>query len=69
MVTWGTSPEDGISINETIPNPVDVENKEKEKCDEKVFKLYGFNSWCQNDRYTNTKCLYWVMYKMVVLKI
>ena len=29
MVTWGTSPEDGIEITEKIPYPSDSENDEK----------------------------------------
>ena len=41
MVTWGTSPEDGISINETIPNPVDVENKEKKNAMKKSLNYMG----------------------------
>ena len=31
MVTWGTSPEDGMSINDVIPNPKEAEDAEKEK--------------------------------------
>ncbi|MBF97309.1 MAG: 3-isopropylmalate dehydratase large subunit [Alphaproteobacteria bacterium MarineAlpha9_Bin4] len=41
MVTWGTSPEDGISINEAIPNPSDFENSEKEKSMNKSLEYMG----------------------------
>ena len=41
MVTWGTSPEDGISINEVIPDPSDVGNIEKEKSMNKSLEYMG----------------------------
>lgn len=41
MVTWGTSPEDGISINEVIPSPLNAENEEIEKSMERSLKYMG----------------------------
>ena len=31
MVTWGTSPEDGISVTDVVPDPKDAHNDEKKK--------------------------------------
>ena len=31
MITWGTSPEDGVSITDVVPNPKDANNIEKEQ--------------------------------------
>ena len=38
MVTWGTSPEDGISINDVVPDPKDANNAEKEQSINKALK-------------------------------
>ena len=37
-ITWGTSPEDGMSISETVPFPSDFKKKEKQKAVEKSLK-------------------------------
>ena len=44
MVTWGTSPEDGISIDEVIPSPLDFENSEKMKSMNRSLEYMGLNS-------------------------
>jgi len=44
QVTWGTSPEDGISINEVIPNPSDIENSEKKKSMNKSLEYMGLTA-------------------------
>ena len=41
MVTWGTSPEDGIGVNDTVPNPKDANNSEKEQSMNKALKYMG----------------------------
>jgi len=41
MVTWGTSPEDGICINEVIPDPLSVRDKEKQKAIKKSLEYMG----------------------------
>ncbi len=41
FITWGTSPEDGIAINETIPNPKQYNNIEKRQAIEKSLKYMG----------------------------
>ena len=38
MVTWGTSPEDGISITDVVPDPKDANNAEKKKSMNKALK-------------------------------
>ena len=38
MVTWGTSPEDGISITDIVPSPKDANNAEQEKSISKALK-------------------------------
>ena len=38
MVTWGTSPEDGISITDVVPDPKDANNAEKEQSINKALK-------------------------------
>ena len=38
MVTWGTSPEDGISITDVVPDPKDAINVEKEQSINKALK-------------------------------
>ena len=43
MVTWGTSPEDGISITDIVPNPKDANNTEKEKSISKALKYMDLN--------------------------
>ena len=41
MVTWGTSPEDGISMNEPIPNPSNTQNSDKENSIKKSLEYMG----------------------------
>ncbi len=41
MVTWGTSPEDGISIDDVIPHPSHIKNTEKEKSIKKSLDYMG----------------------------
>jgi len=43
-VTWGTSPEDVISINDCIPNPEDAKNDIKKKAMEDSLKYMGLVS-------------------------
>ena len=38
MVTWGTSPEDGISITDVVPDPKDAINVEKKQSINKALK-------------------------------
>ncbi|MBJ57693.1 MAG: 3-isopropylmalate dehydratase large subunit [Rickettsiales bacterium] len=41
FVTWGTSPEDGISVSEEIPNPVDFFDHDKQKAAERSLDYMG----------------------------
>ena len=43
MVTWGTSPEDGISISDIVPNPKDANNTEQAKSISKALKYMDLN--------------------------
>ena len=43
MVTWGTSPQDVITIDGKVPNP-DKENDPDKKFNRKIFKIYGFKT-------------------------
>ena len=41
MVTWGTSPEDGISVTDVVPDPKDAHNDEKKKSISKALEYMG----------------------------
>jgi len=41
FVTWGTSPEDGISINERIPNPKDINDNDRKQSMQKSLDYMG----------------------------
>jgi 3-isopropylmalate/(R)-2-methylmalate dehydratase large subunit len=43
MITWGTSPQDVITIDEKVPNPQN-EKDEIKKILRKSFKLYGLRT-------------------------
>ena len=40
-ITWGTSPEDGISISELIPNPKNITETDKNKAMQKALDYMG----------------------------
>ena len=44
MVTWGTSPEDVISIDGTVPNPLDIEDENKRKSVERSLEYMGLSA-------------------------
>ena len=44
FITWGTSPEDGIAINDTIPNPEQYNDLEKRESMEKSLKYMGLEA-------------------------
>jgi 3-isopropylmalate/(R)-2-methylmalate dehydratase large subunit len=44
FITWGTSPEDGIAINETIPNPEQYNDIEKRQSMKKSLKYMGLEA-------------------------
>ena len=41
FVTWGTSPEDGISLSEKVPDPSDFSDKDKQKAVKKSLDYMG----------------------------
>ena len=41
FVTWGTSPEDGISVTEKIPNPIDFSDLDKQKAAKRALDYMG----------------------------
>ena len=41
FVTWGTSPEDGISVTEKIPNPIDFSDLDKQKAAKRSLDYMG----------------------------
>ena len=41
MITWGTSPQDVITIDGKIPNPNSEQDEDKKKLNRKSFKIYG----------------------------
>ena len=43
MVTWGTSPEDGICIDEAVPDPLSLRDKEKQKAVKKSLEYMGLS--------------------------
>jgi 3-isopropylmalate/(R)-2-methylmalate dehydratase large subunit len=43
MVTWGTSPQDVVTIDEKIPNPINEKNADKKGSMERSLKYMGLN--------------------------
>ena len=43
MVTWGTSPQDVVTIDEKIPNPINEKNADKKGSIERSLKYMGLN--------------------------
>ena len=43
-VTWGTSPEDVLPINASVPGPEKFSDPDKRKSSRKIFGLYGIKS-------------------------
>ena len=43
MVTWGTSPQDVVTIDEKIPNPINEKNADKKSSIERSLKYMGLN--------------------------
>ena len=43
MVTWGTSPQDVVTIDEKIPNPINEKNADKKASIERSLKYMGLN--------------------------
>ena len=44
MVTWGTSPEDVITINDKVPNPDNEKDIDKKNSINEIIKIYGFKT-------------------------
>ena len=44
MITWGTSPQDVITIDGKVPNPKNEQDEDKKNSIRKIIKIYGFKS-------------------------
>ena len=51
MITWGTSPQDVITIDEKVPNPKNEKDEDKKNSLERALKLYGFKTKYGSKRY------------------
>ena len=44
MITWGTSPQDVITIDGKVPNPKNEQDEDKKKFFRKIFKYMGLKA-------------------------
>ena len=63
MVTWGTSPEDGICIDEAVPDPLSFRDKEKQKAVKKSLDYMGLSPGIKMLEVPIQKSFYWLLYK------
>ena len=45
MITWGTSPQDVITIDGRVPSPDKENDLDKKKFNRESFKIYGLKTW------------------------
>ena len=44
MITWGTSPQDVITIDESVPNPQNEKDEDRKEFFRESIRLYGFKT-------------------------
>ena len=59
MVTWGTSPQDVVSIDGKIPNPENESDVDRKNSIDRSLKIYGVKAKSSSKRYKNRYSFYW----------
>ena len=49
QVTWGTSPEDVVSINSIVPDPSKIKNIDKRQSTERALNYMGLRARSENE--------------------
>lgn len=63
QVTWGTSPEDVVSVTDTVPAPEDFDNPAKQEFRQTGIGIHGSDARYEDDRYQDRQGFCWLLHQ------